>query len=104
MANLAEKNTVEQQNAILHGLITKHQNDAIAIYAQGLLTPQQQAAMASQLLQALPAVQDMNDDLLHQLVYSDKGKIPAQLSPMISDNGEHIIIVLNTSKNTDIMT
>ncbi|SDF64978.1 MMPL family protein [Paenibacillus sp. cl6col] len=46
----------------------------------------------------------MNDDLLHQLVFSDKGKVPSQLSPMISDNGEHIIIVLNTSKNTDIIT
>ncbi|TQR46343.1 efflux RND transporter permease subunit [Paenibacillus popilliae] len=104
MANLGEKNTVEQQNAILHSLLTQQQNDAIAIYAQGLLTPQQQAAMASQVLQALPAVQDMNDDLLHQLVFSDKGKVPSQLSPMISDNGEHIIIVLNTSKNTDIIT
>ncbi|MGG4191977.1 MMPL family transporter [Paenibacillus jamilae] len=104
MDNLGEKNTVEQQNAILHSLLTQQQNDAIAIYAQGLLTPQQQAAMASQVLQALPAVQDMNDDLLHQLVFSDKGKVPSQLSPMISDNGEHIIIVLNTSKNTDIIT
>lgn len=104
MASLAEKNAVEQQNAILKGLLTKQQNDAIAIYTQGLLTPQQQADLAGQVVKALPAVQDMNDDLLHQLVFSDKGKIPSQLSPMIPGNGEHIIIVLNTSKNTDIIT
>lgn len=104
MANLGEKNTVEQQNAILNGLLTKQQNDAIAIYAQGLLTPQQQSAMASQVVQALPAVQDMDDNLLQQLVFSDKGKIPSQLMTMIPDNGKHILIVLNTSKNTDILT
>lgn len=104
VAGLGEKQKVEQQNAVLHGLLTKQQNDAIVTYAQGLLTSQQQAVMASQVIQALPAVQDMDDNLLHQIVFSDKGKTPSQLTPMVSDHGKHILIILNTSKNTDIGT
>lgn len=94
----------EKQSSILHSLLTKQQNDTIAVFTQNLLTEQQQTAMAAQVLKALPAVQDINDNLLHQLVFSDNGKVPSQLSPMITGQGEHIVIVLNTSKNTDIGT
>lgn len=60
--------------------------------------------MQKQVLKALPPIQNMDDTLLKQLIFSDNGKIPAQLSQLIPKNGEHILIILNTSKNTEMDT
>ncbi|WP_348265488.1 hypothetical protein, partial [Salmonella enterica] len=46
----------------------------------------------------------MNNDLLHEIVFSNKGKVPDQLKQLIPENGKYVVIQLHTSNNTEMTT
>ena len=60
--------------------------------------------MQRDILKALPNVQHMNNDLLHEIVFSNKGKVPDQLKQLIPENGKYVVIQLHTSNNTEMTT
>lgn len=104
MAKLKQLPTTIQQSEIMQSILTKAQHEAIESYTKQNLTENQQKLIQKQVIKALPAVQDMSDDLLRKIVFSDNGKIPSQLEQLIPGNGKHILIELSTSDNTDIST
>ncbi|MGX4588398.1 efflux RND transporter permease subunit [Paenibacillus chitinolyticus] len=104
MAKLKHPPTANQQSEIMQSILTKEQHDAIESYTKQNLTENQQKLIQKQVIKALPAVQDMSDDLLRKIVFSNHGKVPSQLEQLIPQNGKHILIELGTSDNTDIST
>ncbi|MBE3570110.1 MAG: MMPL family transporter, partial [Bacillales bacterium] len=111
MADLARKNavtgtkmTIEQQQAELQKLLTKQQKDKEQQYVMSLLNREQKTKLQKQIIGYLPEVQNMSDKLLRQIIFSDHGKVPSQLNILLPKNGEHVLLILNTSKNTDMNT
>ncbi|OLN23674.1 hypothetical protein BTO30_03645 [Domibacillus antri] len=104
MAELGATATADDQAAIMQELLTEEQNNAITEYTESILTAEQTDALQKQVLQALPAVEDMSTETLQQIVFSDNGNVPAQLEQLIPANGEHVLIMLNTSNDTEMAT
>lgn len=96
--------TVDEQEKITQSVLTEKQNDEVAKYTQSILTEQQKGHMQRAILKALPNVQHMNNDLLHEIVFSNRGKVPDQLKQLIPENGKHVVIQLHTSNNTEMTT
>ncbi|WP_243148511.1 efflux RND transporter permease subunit [Oenococcus sicerae] len=92
------------QNAQLAttAVMTTAQTKQIQNYSSSLLTTQQQAILQKEVIKALPAVQNMNSKLLHNLLFSNNGKLPTQLNQLLPQNGKHLLFVVNTSDKTDM--
>lgn len=104
MAKLKQPPMANQHSDTMQSILTKEQHEAIERYTKQILTENQQKSIQKQVIKALPAVQDMSNDLLRKIVFSDNGKVPSQLKQLIPENGKHILIELSTSDNTDIST
>lgn len=104
LITLGHTPTPDEQEHITQGVLTEKQKDEVVNYTQSILTQQQKDDMQKDIIKALPYVQNMNNDLLHAIVFSDKGKVPKQLKQLIPENGKNVLIQLHTSNNTDITT
>ncbi|MGG1290364.1 hydrophobe/amphiphile efflux-3 (HAE3) family transporter [Bacillus smithii] len=111
MAEMARKNavsgtkmTAQQQQAELQHLLTEEQKNKEQQYMMSLLNHEQQTKLQKQIIGYLPEVQNMSDKLLRQILFSDHGKVPSQLENLLPKNGEHVLLILNTSRNTDMNT
>lgn len=104
MSALGHIPTTAEQAQLTQAILTKKQNDEITKYTQSILTQQQKDNVQKAIIKALPNVQNMNDDLLHEIVFSNKGQVPDQLKPLIPENGKHVVIQLHTSNNTEMST
>ncbi|WP_238162357.1 RND family transporter [Cohnella sp. AR92] len=51
-----------------------------------------------------PAVEEMSTEQLRQAVFSDNGNVPGPLKQLIPANGERVLIVMNTSNDTEMDT
>lgn len=96
--------TGDEQEQITQAVLTEKQNDEVKKYIQGILTQQQKDNMQRDIIKALPNVQNMNNELLHEIIFSDKGKVPEQFKQLIPENGKYVIIQLHTSDNTEMTT
>jgi len=96
--------TADEQEQIMKAVLTDTQNDEVTDYTKSILTQQQKDNMQRDIIKALPNIQNMNNDLLHEIIFSDQGKVPEQFKQLIPQNGKHVIIQLHTSDNTEITT
>ncbi|EMA6343008.1 RND family transporter [Bacillus cytotoxicus] len=96
--------TADEQEQIMQAVLTDTQNDEVTDYTQSILTQEQKDNMQREIIKSLPNVQNMNNDLLHEIIFSDQGKVPAQFKQLIPENGKHVIIQLHTSDNTEMTT
>lgn len=104
MSALGHMPSTDEQGQLTQAILTNKQNDDITNYTQSILTQQQKDNVQKAIIKALPNVQNMNDDLLHKIVFSNKGKVPDQLEQLIPGNGKHVVIQLHTSNNTEMST
>ena len=104
LAVLGANATTADQEAILQNLLTEEQNQAIEEYTTSILTEEQTANMQAAVISALPAVENFSTETLQQVVFSNNGSVPEQLEQLIPSDGEHILIMLNTSNDTEMST
>ncbi|PWG00368.1 efflux RND transporter permease subunit [Levilactobacillus bambusae] len=88
-------------NAGLAQMLTKKQQAAVQSYTMALLTKQQQGQLAATMLQMLPKAQHMHADLLHELVYSDHGRVPGALKQLLPENGQHLLVTITLKGNVN---
>ncbi|MFY4674987.1 efflux RND transporter permease subunit [Bacillus anthracis] len=104
LVSLGHMPTVDEQEQIMKAVLTDIQNDEVTDYTQSILTQEQKDNMQREIIKSLPNVQNMNNDLLHEIIFSDQGKVPEQFKQLIPENGKHVIIQLHTSDNTEMTT
>ncbi|CAO1610443.1 putative export protein [Brochothrix thermosphacta] len=104
IAGLGAAATPEQQAGIVQSTLTPEQRQKVEAYTQSILTKKQSANMQEAVIKAMPKIQDMDNSLLRQIVFSDKGKIPTALEKIIPNNGGNVLIMLNTSDDTEMDT
>lgn len=83
-------------------LLTAQQKQQIKGYAMTTLTGQQKAKMTQTAISMLPPVQNMSNNLIHTMLFSDNGKIPNQLQQLLPQNGKHLLISMTTTANSDM--
>ncbi|MCM3022580.1 efflux RND transporter permease subunit [Heyndrickxia ginsengihumi] len=96
--------SASDQKKAVQKVLTKEQKNNIRNYTMNLLNNHQKNMLKKQMISYLPDVQNMKDSLLRKIIFSDKGKVSSQLNMLIPKNGNNVLIVLNTSKNTDMDT
>lgn len=93
----------DQQTA-MQKMLSNDQKTELQQYTMSILDNNQKASLQKQMIAYLPDVQNMDNHLLRQLIFSDHGKVPSQLSSLIPHNGKYVLLVLNTSSKTDMDT
>ncbi|RFU68553.1 RND family transporter [Bacillus sp. V59.32b] len=104
MAALGPNATQEAQADLMNDILTEEQNEAIMSYTESILTEKQKSQMQKEMLAVLPPVEKMSDELLQAIIFSDNGNVPEQLEQLIPANGKHVLIMLNTSNDTEMAT
>lgn len=89
-----------QLSGSLTKALNKTQQEKVQAYSQSLLTSDQKAQLTKSVINDLPDVQNMNADLLHQLIYSNDGKIPSQFDQLLPKNGHHLLVSMTTNDKT----
>ncbi|GHP14239.1 hypothetical protein YK48G_16640 [Lentilactobacillus fungorum] len=98
----SQSNQSATSTSALTKLLSTKQQLRVQAYTQKILTKTQTQALAAKMLSMLPAVQNMSADLLNQLIYSDNGKVPSSMSQLLPKNGQHLLVTLTTTANTDM--
>lgn len=77
--------------------LSDDQNKKIQAYSMSLLTSDQKAAVSKDTLKMLPDVQNMNNELIHQLVYSDHGRINKAMKQLLPKDGKYMIVSVTSA-------
>ncbi|GLB46417.1 hypothetical protein WR164_03960 [Philodulcilactobacillus myokoensis] len=100
----AEKKIQFKEQTLQQKLLNNQQKQKIKAYTMTILNRQQKQALANQIMKKMPKVQDMSNQLLHDIFLSNNGKVPNQLSQLLPQNGQSNLIIINTSEKASDMS
>ncbi|WP_268913949.1 efflux RND transporter permease subunit [Lentilactobacillus sp. SPB1-3] len=74
--------------------MSKRQTAQIQAYSMSILTQKQKTMMAAETLKMLPKVQNMDNNLIHQFIYSNDGKVSKSMNQILPKNGKYALVTV----------
>lgn len=78
------------------------QQDKIQKYSMSILTADQKANISKETLKKLPKVQNMDNNLIHQFIYSDNGHVNSPMKQILPKNGKYALVTVTMVTGSDM--